>query len=84
MFGAFASVILLCRVFWLMRPGLGFFQGIPVFPGRRRRYASVVAGQGLAISYCEVDASRILKSLVRLVCALGNGASTSLAKRVST
>ena len=63
---------------------LGRFQGITIFLGRGRRYAPVVAGKSLAIANGEVDASRILESLVRLISAFGDRASTCLAKRVST
>lgn len=83
MLGAFASVMLLYGVVWLVRL-FSRFQVIPMLPDRRRRHAPVVAGQGLAITNGEVHASRILESLVRLVCPLGNGTSTCLAKGVST
>lgn len=54
--GAFANIMLLFRVVQLTRSSLGPFQGIPRFLGRGRRYAPVVAGEGLAVAYSEVDA----------------------------
>lgn len=54
--GASANIMFLFSVVQLTRSSLGPFQGIPGFLGRRRRYAPVVAGEGLAIAYSEVDA----------------------------
>lgn len=53
--GAFADVLLLFSVVKLACSSSGPFQGILEFLGRRRRYAPVVAGEGLAVAYGEVD-----------------------------
>lgn len=76
--------MLLSSVVQLTRPDPGRVQGIVRFLDRRRGYAPVVAGKGLAVAYGEVDAPRILECLVRFIGPFGNRACARLAKGVPT
>lgn len=59
---------------------LGYCHRIPRLLGRRRGHAPVVAGEGLAVTNGEVDATRCLESFVCLLGPLGDWASARLAE----
>lgn len=81
--GASSNLMLLPSAY-LMSPPVVILYRILEFLGRGRRHAPVVTGKGLAVANGEMDASRILKSLVRLIGSFRNRAGTSLAKGMST